>query len=83
MQELCIDDTSPIYESTSDINIIGERLIKEIEDKAKNKNNWAWFQDYYLKGFSSSQIAENYKVNMREVVCAVSYIKKTLKKKYG
>lgn len=83
VQELCLDDALHIYASEPDIDIIGVKLVKEIEDKAKKKKNWLWFRDYYLKGFSSSQIAEHYKVNMREVVCAVSYLKKALKKKYG
>lgn len=82
VEELSLCDVEPIYSPPEGIDIMGKVLLHEIETKSVKKKNWAWFREYYIDGNPSSVIAEKYGADMREVTCAISYLKKTLRKKY-
>lgn len=83
VDELSLDEATPIYESSGPLDVRGLYILKEIEEKAEKKKNWRWFWEYYVNNKKSSEIAAEYGENMRVVVCAISYARKALIAKYG
>lgn len=83
VEELSLDEASPIYESSGPLDVRELYLLKEIKQKAEKKKNWRWFWEYYVNNKKASEIAAEYGENMRAVSCAISYIKRTLISKYG